>query len=144
MTGSAHCALLLPATGSRLPATGYRLPARYHRRHVDLDQPFRAGKGGDDDAGRDGIDALQPAADDPVDGLAVAGIDEVDHDFDDVVQFGSGFLEELGDVGHRLLGLRRDVADAYRRGGVEVLAHLTAQIDGVAGDDGLAEIVVEV
>ena len=56
----------------------------------------------------------------------------------------AGLLEQLLDVLHRLLGLRLDVADADVLGRVEVLADLAAQIDGVAGDDGLAQVVVEV
>ena len=53
-------------------------------------------------------------------------------------------LEQQRDVGHRLLGLRlrrrRSPTDSRR---VEVLADLAAQVDGVAGDHGLAEVVVE-
>ena len=38
----------------------------------------------------------------------------------------------------------RDVADADRFPGVEILADLSAQVDHAAGDDRLAEVVVEV
>jgi hypothetical protein len=60
-----------------------------------------------------------------------------------VLHAGAGLAQEQVDVGHRPLRLRLDVADADRLAGVEVLADLPAHVDGVAGDDGLAEVVVQ-
>ena len=57
---------------------------------------------------------------------------------------GAGLAEQQVDVGHGLLGLRGDVAHADVFRCVEVLPDLPAQVDGVAGDDGLAQVVVQV
>ena len=94
--------------------------------------------------GRHRVDALEPAAHDPVHRFAVADVGEVDGDLDDVAQRAACLVEQHRDVAHRLLGLSLDVADADRFPGVEILADLTAQVDHAAGDDGLAEVVVEV
>ncbi|KAG0762858.1 hypothetical protein G6F22_018548 [Rhizopus arrhizus] len=80
----------------------------------------------------------------PIDRLAITGIDDVDRDLADVLQFAAGFLEQHVDVLHRLLRLAGGIADADALGRVQVLADLPAQEDGTAArDDGLAQIVVE-
>ena len=65
-----------------------------------------------------------------------------------ILQMSSQRRARLGqqhlDVVHRLLGLGGGIADPDRLRGVEVLADLAAQEHGVAGDHGLAEVVVEV
>ena len=115
-----------------------------HRGGVDLHQPLGARECLDDQPGRDRVDALEPAAHDPVHRFAVADVGEVDGDLDDVLQRAARLVEEHRDVAHRLLGLCRDVADADRLPGVEILADLSTQVDHSAGDDRLAQIVVEV
>ena len=117
---------------------------RDHRDGVHLDQPLGPGQGGDDEPGRDRVHAAGPAADRAVDRLAVARVDEVDRQLDQVLHPAAGLLEQQVDVGHGALRLRLDVADADGLAGVEVLADLAAYVDGVAGDDRLAEVVVEV
>ena len=56
----------------------------------------------------------------------------------------AGFLEQQGDVGHRLFRLAGRVADGQALPGVQVLGDLATQVDRVAGDHRLAEVVVQV
>ena len=51
--------------------------------------------------------------------------------------------EQELDVVHHLLGLAGRVADRDGLAGVEILRHLAAQVDRVAGDHRLAEVVAE-
>ena len=113
-------------------------------RGVDLDHPLGPGQGGHHEAGRDREDALQPASHHAVDRLAVAHVGQVDDDLDDVRELAARLVQQHRDVGHRPLGLGLDVADPDRLARVQILADLAAQVDGVAGADGLAEVVVEV
>jgi len=65
------------------------IPLRYDGSDVDLDQPFRPRQRRHDDAVRHRMDPFQPFADDAVDRLAIARIDEVDRDLADVLQPGA-------------------------------------------------------
>lgn len=77
---------------------------------VDLDEPFGPGEAAHDEAGRAREDALEPTPHDPVDGLSIADVGQVDDDLADILEEGAGFFEQLGDIRHRLLRLRPRVA----------------------------------
>jgi hypothetical protein len=55
----------------------------------------------------------------------------------------AGLREQRLDVRHHLLGLGGGIPDVDALAGVQVLCHLTAQVDGVASDHRLAQVVVE-
>src|SRR5208282_1076011 len=79
----------------------------------------------------------------PVDRFAVADVGQVDGTGDDVVQLRACLAEEKLDVVHDLAGLADRISDRDRLPRLQVLGHLPAKIDGVAGYDSLAEIVGE-
>ena len=109
---------------------------------VDLHHHLGARERLDHEAGGDRKDALEVAADDPVDVLAVARVGEVDGDLADVLELAAGLLEELLDAFHGVVGLGGRVADADHLA-VEGEAGLAAHEDVVAGAHHHAEVVVE-
>ncbi len=85
---------------------------------------------------------LSHLADHLIDRLAIGAIGNVDRDLDDILELRSGLLEQdLGAI-HRVLGLRRGIADADDLA-VEVHGGLAAQVDRVAGAHRHADVVVE-
>jgi len=66
------------------------------------------------------------SADGPIHRLAKPRIRQIDRDFADVLEAGAGFTQELIDVGHRLLGLRRHIPHSHIDRRIEVLADLAA------------------
>src|SRR5262249_15419865 len=112
------------------------------RLDINLHHPFRPRQALHDEAGRAGIDALQPLADLLIDRLAIGAVRDVDRNLADMRELAAGFLQQLLDVAHRLLGLLPRIADADHVA-PEVLPDLPAQKDVVAGAHGHAEVVVE-
>ncbi|MCY1542648.1 hypothetical protein D9M68_784060 [compost metagenome] len=58
-------------------------------------------------------------------------------------ELAAAFLKQHRHVGHGFFGLGGDVAHAYRFPGIQILADLAAQEYRVAGDHGLAQVVVQ-
>ena len=71
------------------PVTAWSSGIRNDGDRIDFHQPFGPGQRRDDDAGRDRKHALQPFADNAVDRLAIARIDDVDGDLGDMVELAS-------------------------------------------------------
>jgi MFS family permease len=114
-----------------------------HRDHRDLDEPFGPGQRRHDQAGEHRVDPGKVPAEHPVHRLAVADVGEVDGAGHHVLDGRAGLGQQRPDVRHHLLGLRLGITHARVLARVEVLRHLAAQVDGVAGYHRLAQVVVQ-
>src|SRR5574337_323550 len=78
---------------------------RDHGGAVDFDQPFGSRQRLDHQPGRDRMHASDILAHRAIDGLAVTDVGEVDDDLHQMFHAAAGFLDQLLDVPHHLVGL---------------------------------------